>query len=838
MHFVIPRSYQAIVPPRIAQWKQRVRGGQRRSPRSRAAWRCCPSAPRRGARWWLLATLAAVYPANIHMAVNSKDFAGHPGAAPCGPGCPCSSCSAGSPGAARARAAAPRGGVRPRDAESPPMVIVLGIDPGHREHGLRRGPLARAAARGARRRRDRDAAGRAARAAARAHPRARLRPDRRARAGGAGGRGPLLRPERAHRPSRSARRAAWCCCPPAWHGVPCFSYTPQAVKQAVCGSGCGRQGPGPADGRRAAVAARAAASPTTPPTRSPWPSATPTAPRLKAALGVIASVRGEVLVAPARPRRGRVRRASATGWPSPPRRCARCPAAGEEALLHTHLVMRDDGMHLYGFATEDERELFLMLIGVQGVGPEGRAGRALGRHAARAAERDRHRRRRALPGRARHRQAHRRADHRRAAREGRGQGRATRSSSSRAVRRPAHARARGPRGPRLQRRRRPTSCSTRRDGDTPEDLIAGALKAAPMSGGIRTPGVERIQDRGRARRPRRSSTARCARSGSRTSSASSAVKEQLGGLHRGRPRARRGARPRAARRAARPRQDLARADRRQRARGRRSCRPPARRSSARATSPRSSPRSSRAAVFFVDEIHRLPRALEETFYPGDGGPAAADHGRPGRGRARRHARPAAVHADRRHHARRACSPRRCATASASRTGSTSTTPDDLAAIVAPLGRHPRASRSTTAGAERDRRRARAAPRAWPTGCSSACATSPRCAAPATSTRAVAARGARPARGRRGRARPARPRDPARDLREVRRRPGGPVDARGRGLGGAGHARGRLRAVPAPAGPDQAHAARPRGHRGGLRAPGPRAAARRHAAPRSDCYAPG
>ena len=25
------------------------------------------------------------------------------------------------------------------------------------------------------------------------------------------------------------------------------------------------------------------------------------------------------------------------------------------------------------------------------------------------------------------------------------------------------------------------------------------------------------------------------------------------------------------------------------------------------------------AVFFVDEIHRLPRALEETFYPGDGG---------------------------------------------------------------------------------------------------------------------------------------------------------------------------------------------------------------------------
>jgi holliday junction DNA helicase RuvA len=46
------------------------------------------------------------------------------------------------------------------------------------------------------------------------------------------------------------------------------------------------------------------------------------------------------------------------------------PPAGKEALLHTHLVVRDDGMQLYGFASEDERELFLMLVGVQGVGPK------------------------------------------------------------------------------------------------------------------------------------------------------------------------------------------------------------------------------------------------------------------------------------------------------------------------------------------------------------------------------------------------------------------------------------------------------------------------------------
>ena len=46
------------------------------------------------------------------------------------------------------------------------------------------------------------------------------------------------------------------------------------------------------------------------------------------------------------------------------------PAAGREARLFCHLALRDDGMHLYGFSTQAERELFLMLIGVQGVGPK------------------------------------------------------------------------------------------------------------------------------------------------------------------------------------------------------------------------------------------------------------------------------------------------------------------------------------------------------------------------------------------------------------------------------------------------------------------------------------
>ncbi|HWI75388.1 MAG TPA: Holliday junction branch migration protein RuvA, partial [Baekduia sp.] len=38
--------------------------------------------------------------------------------------------------------------------------------------------------------------------------------------------------------------------------------------------------------------------------------------------------------------------------------------------LLTHLVVREDALSLFGFATEEERDLFLLLIGVQGVGPK------------------------------------------------------------------------------------------------------------------------------------------------------------------------------------------------------------------------------------------------------------------------------------------------------------------------------------------------------------------------------------------------------------------------------------------------------------------------------------
>jgi Holliday junction DNA helicase RuvA len=46
------------------------------------------------------------------------------------------------------------------------------------------------------------------------------------------------------------------------------------------------------------------------------------------------------------------------------------PAVGRSVVLHAHMIVRDDALQLYGFATEEERELFLMLLSVQSVGPK------------------------------------------------------------------------------------------------------------------------------------------------------------------------------------------------------------------------------------------------------------------------------------------------------------------------------------------------------------------------------------------------------------------------------------------------------------------------------------
>jgi Holliday junction DNA helicase RuvA len=46
------------------------------------------------------------------------------------------------------------------------------------------------------------------------------------------------------------------------------------------------------------------------------------------------------------------------------------PVVGERITLHSHLIVRDDALALYGFHSEQERDLFLMLLSVQAVGPK------------------------------------------------------------------------------------------------------------------------------------------------------------------------------------------------------------------------------------------------------------------------------------------------------------------------------------------------------------------------------------------------------------------------------------------------------------------------------------
>ena len=78
MHFVVPRAYESIVPRSIARWKREavIVSGAAEIAGGVAV---LPGATRRAARWWLLGVLAAVYPANIQMALHPER---HPGLRP------------------------------------------------------------------------------------------------------------------------------------------------------------------------------------------------------------------------------------------------------------------------------------------------------------------------------------------------------------------------------------------------------------------------------------------------------------------------------------------------------------------------------------------------------------------------------------------------------------------------------------------------------------------------------------------------------------------------------------------------------------------------------------
>lgn len=75
MHFLRPRFFEAIVPPAIEAQKKEVVAISGAAEIAGAALVFAPASRRLG-RWWLLALLIAVFPANIHMAVNPEQIKG------------------------------------------------------------------------------------------------------------------------------------------------------------------------------------------------------------------------------------------------------------------------------------------------------------------------------------------------------------------------------------------------------------------------------------------------------------------------------------------------------------------------------------------------------------------------------------------------------------------------------------------------------------------------------------------------------------------------------------------------------------------------------------------
>ncbi len=53
-----------------------------------------------------------------------------------------------------------------------------------------------------------------------------------------------------------------------------------------------------------------------------------------------------------------------------PRGLGELPGLGEEVVVHTHLHVREDILDLYGFPTEEERDVFRILLTASGIGPK------------------------------------------------------------------------------------------------------------------------------------------------------------------------------------------------------------------------------------------------------------------------------------------------------------------------------------------------------------------------------------------------------------------------------------------------------------------------------------
>jgi uncharacterized membrane protein len=80
MHFVIPKQYEAIVPASLRKWRKELVVASGIAEIAGGAL-ILPASTRRAGRWLSLTTLAAVYPANIEMALRPQRYPKIPPAA-------------------------------------------------------------------------------------------------------------------------------------------------------------------------------------------------------------------------------------------------------------------------------------------------------------------------------------------------------------------------------------------------------------------------------------------------------------------------------------------------------------------------------------------------------------------------------------------------------------------------------------------------------------------------------------------------------------------------------------------------------------------------------------
>lgn len=79
LHFLKPRIYEAIMPDYLPAHRELVyASGVAEAVGGAALLHPSPTVRKYGA-WWLLATLAAVFPANLHMALNPDRYEQIPG---------------------------------------------------------------------------------------------------------------------------------------------------------------------------------------------------------------------------------------------------------------------------------------------------------------------------------------------------------------------------------------------------------------------------------------------------------------------------------------------------------------------------------------------------------------------------------------------------------------------------------------------------------------------------------------------------------------------------------------------------------------------------------------